>query len=470
MENIEYSGYWWLPSEPEQTIAGTLTFTNAEGIKLQLIGSFIMLKKTLDVPIILGIANQNIITLCSCYSSISIPGFSSEEYWAELALIGKHFTKPDELLFHKATVQYSYLSDWVDLPHIKREPDFIDWNKDRELRFTYTRPEDIEANTTYGKFSVIYGYSVAGKFESIDFKQFASLIIQPNEELSFKYFYSKFIHPLNNFISFATDRTNSITKLEFYSRYGDVINSSYSLDEIPITAICRTYCFDRKEKNRLLFHNENFFEMLFSLADIKSDFSLIMQRWFNSFEELDSVFNLFFSIRYKPDMYLEDKFIYLVQAAESYHRRRIKNQVLPDNEHEKRKKAVLDSVPDEYKKWLEEKLQFSNEPGLKERLIDLCELIPEVTNQLIHNKESFATKIKNARNYLTHYNKSLKKKLAKPEELSWFIESLSFILQACFLKELGCTTERCHQLLNRNNTYKKAVARARYQKNNKAEN
>ncbi|NEQ75823.1 MAG: hypothetical protein F6K23_23960 [Okeania sp. SIO2C9] len=463
MENIEYSGYWWLPSEPDKKIAGTLTFTNDEGIKLRLIGSlhnFSLLKKTINVPILLGVVHENIITLCGCtnYSSkTSFPGFSSQEYTSELALIGRHFTNPDKLLFNKARIQYSCLSDWANLPVIRQEPELPYQEKEKELKFIYTRPETIEATTTYGKFSLNYGYSERN-FINIYFKQYASLIIQTNEELSFTDFRSKFIHPLNNFFTFATDRTNSITELEFYSRHGDVdiVNSRYSLDEIPIQAIYKTYYPEIKKPDRLLVEPE----MLFSVSDIQSDFSLILQKWFNSFEELDSVFNLFFSVRYKPDIYLENQFLNLIQAAESYHRRRINNQILSDDEHEKRQKAVLDNVPDEYKKWLKEKLQFSNEPGLKKRLIDLFELMPEITNQLIKDKESFATKVKNARNYFTHYNESLKKKAPQPKELYLLIESLSFILQACLLKELGCTPDRCHQLLNRNDRYKNAVERA----------
>ncbi|NEP78415.1 MAG: hypothetical protein F6K39_09630 [Okeania sp. SIO3B3] len=234
MENIEYSGYWWLPlkedekiaGKPEKKIAGTLTFTNYEGIKLRLMGSFTGELES-DVPIILGFADKKIITLhgnLNCFSTISSSGFSSQEYISDLALIGRHFANRNEILFHKANVQYSYLFDWIELPKIKREPDFVeDWNKERELRFIYTRPETIEAITKYGKFSVFYGWSEAAKPEGINFQQFVSLIIQPNQEkLSFKDIYSKFIRPLNNFLTFATDRANSITKLELYSYYGDV--------------------------------------------------------------------------------------------------------------------------------------------------------------------------------------------------------------------------------------------------------
>ena len=465
MKNIEYSGYWWLPSEPDKKIAGTLKFTNDEGIKLRLIGSFLNFytagKIPINIPIILGIVHKNIMTLCNSINSCSrrsSPVLATQEYTSELALIGRHFTKPDELLFNKARVQYSYLYDWVELPEIQREFDFIDRNKVKELRFTYTAPEDIEGTTTYGKFYVIYECSEPGKFDSIDFKKYASLMIQPNEKLSFNDFYSKFISPLNNFMTFATDRTNSITKLQLFSPWGDVgkEKSDYTLEELPIQAIYQTIYPERKKTDRLLAESE----MLFSFSDIKRDFSLILQKWFNSVDKLDSIFKLFFNVRYMPDMYLENQFLNLVQAIESYHRRQIKNHVLPKDEHKNRLEIVLDSVPGEYKEWLKDKLQHSNEPTLKERLIELFESIPEIINELIKDKEAFATQINNARNYFTHHDEYLKKKAPQLEELYRFIESLSFILQGCILTELGCTRERCYQLLNRNNRYQKAVERA----------
>ena len=339
-------------------------------------------------------------------------------------MIGRHFTSRDKILFHKANVQYSYLSDWSELPAIKREPDFVeDWNKERELRFIYTRPETIEAITKYGKFSVFYGWSEAGKREGINFQQFVSLMIQPNQEkLSFKDIYSKFISPLNDFITFATDRANSITQLEVYSYYGDVNvdieNTHYKKEQFPIKALYNTYYPDRKEQDRLLFQHE----MLFSISDI-DNLPSTLERWFDSWEKLASIFNLFFSIRYKPDIYLENKFLNLVQAAESYHRRRIDKK---------------DKI-------------------LKDRLIELFESIPEITDRLIKDKEGVANKVKDIRNYFTHYNNKLNNNPIQTEELYWFIELLSFILQACFLTELDFDSQECYDLLNRNDRYQKTV-------------
>lgn len=94
MKNIEYSGYWWLPSEPDKKIAGTLKFTNDEGIKLRLIGSFLNFytagKMPINIPIILGIVHKNIMTLCNSINSCSrrsSPVLATQEYTSELALI-----------------------------------------------------------------------------------------------------------------------------------------------------------------------------------------------------------------------------------------------------------------------------------------------------------------------------------------------------------------------------------------------
>ncbi|NET28124.1 MAG: hypothetical protein F6K01_22965 [Okeania sp. SIO1I7] len=433
-------------------------------------------------------------------------------------MIGRHFTSRDKILFHKANVQYSYLSDWSELPKIKREKDFQDNNnnKFKELRFVYTVPENIEVEIEkYGKFSVIYQFFEPNKLESIDFKQYASLIIKPNEKLSVKDFDSKFIRPLNNFLTFATDRANSITKLEFYSYDGDVNvdieNTPYKKEQFPIEAIYNTYYPERKEQDRLLFQHE----MLFSISDI-DNLPSTLERWFDSWEKLASIFNLFFSIRYKPDIYLENKFLNLVQAAESDHRRRRTDKTnLPDDESEnQRLNAVLDCLNslsnEEYKKWAKDKFEKKNYGlKLKPRLIDLTKLIPYVTNQLIsvdnfgydlyflavaellnkeyfrllnfyfhtliqqineiqqindQKKELFCAKITATRNDFVHDNEKKHEKSAKLEELPELIELLSFILQACFLMELGFDSKECYQLLNRNIRYQYTVERVRKKK------
>ncbi|HMG76671.1 MAG TPA: HEPN domain-containing protein [Pyrinomonadaceae bacterium] len=98
-----------------------------------------------------------------------------------------------------------------------------------------------------------------------------------------------------------------------------------------------------------------------------------------------------------------------------------------------------------------------NEPRLKHRIRELTDKAYEVIAPLITNKEEFAKKVKDTRNYLTHYDNRLKDKAAKGVELFWLTQNLSYLLQACFLIELDLPLERCAQVLHRNKAFILAV-------------
>jgi DNA-binding transcriptional MerR regulator len=197
--------------------------------------------------------------------------------------------------------------------------------------------------------------------------------------------------------------------------------------------------------------------MLFTLGDIADDFQSVMERWFAISDDLETVCNLFFGVQYTPTLNLENRFLNVVQAVESYHRRRMKNEVLPKADHKRLKSAVLSKVDAEHKIWLEGLLAYSNEPRLEHRIRELTEKAAEVINPLVTNKEEFARKVKDTRNYLTHYDKHLKDKAARGVELFWLTQKLSYLLQACFLIELGLPLEKCAKLLHRNQAFIFAV-------------
>lgn len=77
------------------------------------------------------------------------------------------------------------------------------------------------------------------------------------------------------------------------------------------------------------------------------------------------------------------------------------------------------------------------------------------------DENSFIKQVRNTRNYLTHYDKSLQGKAIKGEDLYWLTQTLEFLLQACFLKGLGFSTEQCVALFKRNKQYQFAVKLAK---------
>ena len=448
MNNTEYQGFWWLPSNPNESVAGVLTFKPSEIIELKLIGALVgnsgRNQDSVNLPIILGEVKGKIITLSNSIrtdfsNSISLK-YISETYTVQFVFIGEHFQDPQEIQFNEVSIQSTYLSDWVDFPLIQTSS-IDDTNKPQKFTFIYNQPESIKANIIKGEISVFYGWRNSGKLYDIDFKQLPYISIKVNESIPFEDLYSQYICPILDFLTLATGQPNFLEKIDFYSRNPNFKSIEMLLVNHSITP-----------KETLLPD-----DLYFSLADIDSQFSLILQKWFNSFEELKSIFNLIFSTEYKPDMYLESKFLNIAQAAESYHRRRCKNEVLPKPEHDARIKAILSNTPEEYKKWLREKLNFSNEPTLQDRLMDLLDKTKKVMNPLVKDHAKFAKKVRDTRNYFTHWNTDLQDKAAQGEELFRITQTLLFMLQACLLMELGCTPERCAELISKNKKYQYAV-------------
>lgn len=72
MEDLEYSGVWWLPTNPENRMAGTLTFSNEEDMRLSLTAwshqiDEILAYEPRTYPLILGVTHEGkLITLCNC--------------------------------------------------------------------------------------------------------------------------------------------------------------------------------------------------------------------------------------------------------------------------------------------------------------------------------------------------------------------------------------------------------------------
>ncbi|MBE9179394.1 hypothetical protein IQ268_12555 [Oculatella sp. LEGE 06141] len=460
MQELEEIGVWWIPSNPEIQVSGLLKFSSSTGIRLELIGSLQEHSKV-DCPIILGVTQGKLITLCESrviHSRSSIPGFDSEKYTVKIAFIGAHFSSLDEVKFFRVAVEYSYLSDWANPPVIKRQEELEEDNYNiRELNFSYTRPEPVRGSTDQGVLSLVYTWQDAGQPFQIDFSQSANFEIKSQEEFSFDEWMAKLVFPLQNFITLATDRPNSVTRVLVFSRYG--VRSTedtphFTKQDSSIEVIYRSVYTEARQDNRLLPD-----DLLFQLKDIKETFGDTMARWLAIAAELDSVCNLFFSTRYSQRMYQENHFLNIVQAAESYHRRRRFNRVLPKEEHEKRISRIIDNALEEDKEWLKQKLSFSNEPSLKERLIDLRQETSEIISPLITDEDSFIKQIRDTRNYLTHYDKSLWKKAVKEEDLYWLTYTLEVLLQTCFLKELGFSPEQCVALFERNERYQFAIQR-----------
>lgn len=463
MEEVEYSGYWWLPSNEENKVGGTFRFSTQDGIQLSLLGSF---REPFDqsspraYPLVLGLTREGkLLTLCDCMERglrWSMPGFPSQELLASMAYIGAEFADPAEPQFHKLQVQYSRLADWVGVSGLRTRLSVKNEHRLDKYELTYAFPEKVKATTAKGKVSVTYTFQSEGDLlREVKLRQSVWMQIELQEELPFEEWHSQFIYPLQNLLSLATARPNSIVDVVVYSRQKTVSVGKDDVRERPIEVIFPTR-YHEIEQGKPLMPGD----MLFALPDVADDFGTVIERWLGVADELDSVCDLFFSVQYSPKMYLHHQFLNVVQAAESYHRRRRGNEALPEEEHKSRIDSILATTEERYREWLAEKLKWSNEPSLRHRIKELIDVTDEVVSPLVPSKTSFIQKVLDTRNFLIHQDASLEAKAARGVELYQLTETLSYLVQACLLRELGFSSERCVELFRRNQRYVFAMRQA----------
>lgn len=121
-----YKGYWWLPSEPEEQIAGTLFIDSRGNIKLELYGCFgptddYVIFNRKDDPAIYGRcytpdSKMTDVSLIECHSAVTLNfndnTFPLTRYICQYALIGIHCQKMEDAIFFKAHVDFIELAFW----------------------------------------------------------------------------------------------------------------------------------------------------------------------------------------------------------------------------------------------------------------------------------------------------------------------------------------------------------------------
>jgi hypothetical protein len=459
MEAAEYKGLWWIPGNDDDQVAGFMTFSPEEGVRLSLIGStraFTEFGSAGDREVIVGVTTDGKeITLVDCLPSnevISWPGIPTQEFRATTALVGAHFPSVQALNFNKIAIRYSYLADWAGISGFRREIDTKD-NQFTELRLTYVFPEDLMAEVDFGNLCLTYAFNTAGDLlRDAVLHQEVFIRAERNEPTPLDVWHSLAIGPLQNFLTLATARPNSIVNLTGFSPE-NAVTTSRGEREIPIEILFRQF-YDQRERQRLIPH-----DMLFMLNEIQGRFDSVLRDWLRVAERLRAVCDSFFGVKYAPEMSLERQFLGIVQAAEAYHRTMIKNKDLPEDEHAKRYKEVVDSAPPQHREWLDDQLKYSNDLRLRRRLKELFNSTESIVTPLVGSRRQFVNKVVATRNFLTHLDEAAREDAATGEELFWLTKAVSTMVEACLLKDLGFPDAESEALFRRNRSYSFACSR-----------
>jgi hypothetical protein len=472
LEPFEYRGLWWLPEEPAQKVAGVLTFSQ-DDVALELVGQLprteARQEQTTDVVVlpagplsrerIVGLStNGKAFTLERCHASgwnMSMPGMATERFSPDLILEGARYETGEAVVFDELSVRYTQLDGWVATSGISSGA-HAEGEEVTGIDLSFRPPDSIEVELPDLTLEVAFSWTpedAAPLGTQLKLSQRAAFVLRFEEPMPLEQTLD-FVYQLRNFVALGVGRPvtpvaitgfvlppanaerDPFTGLEPRKL---TINLFYRLGHVP----------DVKDIHPA--------QMLFTFPDARDRLTQLLENWFCKQQLLRPVFDLYFGAIYNRHAFLEQRFLSLMQAIETYHRRTSTETDLPPEKHERRLEEILAATPEEYRHWLSGQLTHSNELTLRKRLKDVLRRCPDVVEKLV-KKKRFIHRVHNARNYLTHYDSSLEDKAQRGMNLYPLTVQLQALVEMCLLLELGFNCEEVNAFFDRVERYREANA------------
>lgn len=439
IETHTFRGHWWLPTNEERKLSGTLTVTKGDA-QLELLDNFgrrlisksdkeeVFSLSLGEQPRILGVSTDGKAITLEGHQAASAnehwPGIPTSTYLREVVLIGAHFDADEEIGFDEISITASDLNAWTEISGFSGKTGMREHEKGylifEKVDLSYQAPDDIEIPLARGEQAFIRfnapSEGIGRGTDHVSIRQEAALHLRFAKRTSLGQVFDRVGH-LRNFLSLAIGRPVAILSA---TGYQDDFVREKSETHIPIRLLWQIpHNPDPPTGSR------EPREMLFTLPAATPDIAQVMRRWFAKQERLEPVFNLFFGSRYHPDLFLDIRFLLHAQAIETYDYRR------------KRKPGRKDLVA---------------------RIADVMDGCKTVSKRIVGatltEREDFIQAVKTSRNFYTHYNPKLEKKAARSTALLLLYLQLQAIIEMSLLRELGFPARAIHEIFNRVDRYR----------------
>jgi hypothetical protein len=370
------------------------------------------------------------ITVYQCFLSSSEspgsdPAAGRSSFVANKAFIGAHFERMQDAKFKAITYQPNYLDRWLNLSIMEYE------HKEQGFSLTYTCPNLLSFQPT-DQIQIRIGFEnigpdIGSTVTNISFTHGARFIIELPDEDHFNAFGEHLAH-LNNLIALAVMTPVRPIDVDGFFTHLEVPEGTGVGRKVKI--LLPLYEAPQQEQIQI-------FDMLFTYSDIEDRLGTFLENWFRKREYLDPVFDLFFGVLYNRNPYPVTTFLNYTQAIETYHIRTMSNEVDPPEQHRRRIHAILEAVSEEYREWLGEKLGFSNKPTFAQRLNEVIDFYHYPVTSMAGSHDAFIRRVRDTRNYYTHYDPSLEGKAQKGGSLKGLSMTLGTLLEGLLLHEMG---------------------------------
>jgi hypothetical protein len=397
VEEIEVSGLWFIPHQRGQKIPGVFRYTESQGCSLDLQGGFSGTKFHFshNPSVLLGeTASGQQITLLDCRGTRTLSGSSlpiRTEYDLDLAVIGKHYDRPQDVIMNSVSLRCSHLDEWANMPNFT-------WTFETGITtVAYREPDPIPLYRADGyTVSMYLGASTSHGTSTVGMSQTAHLVMGHIESRPLAK-YRQLAVRLADLLAFLVGQPVDVTEMK-------VFEEGSSLTILP-----GQRPFQGKD---VAWH-----EMNLPLHGQEQRVSTIVTNWMNRYDALEPIWELYRNVVFNPALPTSLKFVSLAQALEAYQR-----LAVPKPRSNNTGKVTLHDR-------LSSLVQ--REPGLR-RLLDSEALIETIVT---------------TRNYLVHRDEKLKNRALTGRSLAGATARLKMAADLILLRELGFTKEEVESLL-----------------------
>lgn len=445
-EPIEKRGFFWLPTEPENQLPGSLRISVAGDVTLEVSGVFgdplfaVQDMLGVDPPpkgekpnlkrIVGNVEKDGAVILDECNrldGSINFTGaLSNSIYRAKFAFIGGNYDTAIDLEFSELRLSIEGLSEWLSTTGI-----CVNSNLEQGSgSISFHTPESISIRLA-NEFDITFSFfmafpSLSGLTTTATVTQSSYMGLRPNTPQSIDY-YLPLLLKLSDFLYFAIDQPVSINSITGF------LNGKKKSTERPRSPI-QVYC--QASSRPETWTEIQWYDVLLTYGHIADQCEETLTKWLETYETLEPALNLYFASRSNAWQYRDVRFLHLAQAAETLHRRSSNDTEMPKDEFNSLLIELLENCPIARQEFVREKFSFANELSLRKRITSLIEPFQEFFGSQ-DEATSFVSKVVHTRNYFTHYNQSLEGKAAKREDLWKLCQKLEALFQLHLLGLVG---------------------------------
>jgi hypothetical protein len=277
-----------------------------------------------------------------------------------------------------------------------------------------------------GEVSLGFALTSSGGLQKFTFTEQPGLIISldtplPDEEIN-----RRFIHPLQNLLTFVCDRPQEVEEVSLWRE--DILIPMPDNPEIRL--ICaRVFPEDENKNAKSVYPHQ----LLFTLANIVEKFAAFMDRWLQVTTAYADACNIYFALQYGPPVYLDFKFLGVIESLSLYYTRR-EDGVAHRNQEDKRLTEVLSRLPHSDADWIRSHIWVRPFPPLPTILAKLIGEHAEVMAPLFRTDEQgFIAEVVNTVNYMLRRDPDVGLVASHTEELYRLTARLSILFNSTAL-------------------------------------